>query len=270
MGDPNLKYTTKLKNSRVLIIGGTSGLGFAVAEAALEHGADIIISSSNPAKLKKTIERLREAYSSQAEKQSIITHACDLSDASNLDENLEKLLKAATNNGATKLNHIVFTAGDALVRPAMKDITPDLINQANTVRYIAPMMLAKHISNFIEISPASSYTLTGGASSHRPRPGWPVGAGLAAGAEGLMRGLAVELKPVRVNLVQAAAVHTELFSNFPVEQLDGLLESFANAGLTGTVGTPEDLAEAYIYLMKCHYATGSIVEANGGYYLGRT
>jgi NAD(P)-dependent dehydrogenase (short-subunit alcohol dehydrogenase family) len=270
MASPNLKYTSKLQNSRVLIIGGTSGLGFAVAEAVLEHGADVIISSSNPAKLEKTVDRLKEAYPSQAEKQSLTTHACDLSDVSNLDVNIEKLLKAATDNGVTKLNHIVFTAGDALERPAMQDITPDLINKASTVRYVAPMILAKHISNFIEISPASSYTLTGGASSHRPRSGWPLGAGLAAGAEGLMRGLAVELKPVRVNLVQAAAVHTELFANFPAEKLDDILESFANGGLTGTVGTPEDVAEAYIYLMKCHYATGSIVEANGGYYLGRT
>jgi NAD(P)-dependent dehydrogenase (short-subunit alcohol dehydrogenase family) len=270
MASTSLKYTSKLQNSRVLIIGGTSGLGFAVAEAALEHGADIIISSSNPAKLEKTIERLKTTYPSQAEKQRIVTHACNLSEASNLDSNLEILLKAATDNGATKLNHIVFTAGDALVRPALKDITPDVINKANTVRYIAPMMLAKHISNFMEISPASSYILTGGATSHKPRPGWPLGAGLAAGVEGLMRGLAVELKPVRVNLVQPGAVHTELFAGFPAEQLDNILQSFANAGLTGTVGTPEDLAEAYIYLMKCHFATGSIVEANGGYYLGGT
>ncbi|KAL4931626.1 uncharacterized protein BDV17DRAFT_240866 [Aspergillus undulatus] len=64
--------------------------------------------------------------------------------------------------------------------------------------------------------------------------------GWAAGIEGLVRGLALDLKPLRVNMVSPGAVHTELFSRFPSEQLEGFLQLLKNQSATGTVGRPED------------------------------
>jgi NAD(P)-dependent dehydrogenase (short-subunit alcohol dehydrogenase family) len=82
--------------------------------------------------------------------------------------------------------------------------------------------------------------------------------------EGLTRGLALDLKPVRVNAVAPGAVNTELFGAFPKELVDGMFEMFKSKSTTGTVGRPEDLAESYIYLMKDQYVTGSVLESNGG------
>lgn len=79
-----------------------------------------------------------------------------------------------------------------------------------------------------------------------------------------MRGLAVDLKPLRVNIVSPGAVHTEIFGTVPAERLDTVLDGFRQKSTTGTVARPEDLAEAYIYIMKDHFVTGSIVESNGG------
>ncbi|GFG24136.1 uncharacterized oxidoreductase YkvO [Aspergillus udagawae] len=258
------KYSSKLVNQRVLIFGGTSGIGFCVAEAAIENGAHLILSSSNTAKLEKAVARLREAYPSQAAQRPITTQTCDLSDTENLDANLANLFQAATNNGASKINHIVFTAGDALDFPELVDLTPDLIQKSGVVRFVAPLMVAKYIRQYIDLTTTSSFTLTGGLRAHKPAPGWSLVSGWAAGVEGLVRGLALDLKPLRVNMVSPGAVHTELFSRFPSEQLEGFLKMLKNQSTTGTVGRPEDVAEAYLYLMKDQFVSGSIVETNGG------
>ncbi|CAL5870446.1 uncharacterized protein PFLUO_LOCUS4683 [Penicillium psychrofluorescens] len=258
------KYTSKLANQRVLIFGGTSGIGFCVAEAAFEHGAHLIISSSNPAKLEKTVTRLRQTYPAQAAAQTIITHTCDLSDTANLDSNLANLFQTVTNNGATKINHIVSTAGDALGLPPLAGLTPEIIQKTGVVRFVAPLMIAKYIPQYLDLVPANSFIVTGGVRAHKPAPGWTVTTAFAAGSEGIVRGLALDLKPLRVNMVSPGAVHTELFSGIPSERLEGVLEMFKSQSTTGTVGRPEDLAESYLYLMKDQFATGSIVDSNGG------
>ncbi|OQE16371.1 hypothetical protein PENSTE_c024G07417 [Penicillium steckii] len=262
MASSPLKYTTKLANQRILVLGATSGIGFCVAEAAIEHGAHLIISSSKQSNLDRTIARLKESYPSQIEKQPITSHACDLSDAANLDTNLKSLFEAATNGGTTKLNHVVTTAGDTLSRPTVDEITPEIIYSAMNVRFIAPAMMAKYFKKYVESSPTSSFTVTTGVRAHKPAPGWSVVTGMASGVEGLVRGLAIDLKPVRVNAVSPGAVHTELFSQFP--DVESVLDIFRKGSITGTVGRPEDLAESYIYVMKDHFVTGTVIESNGG------
>jgi NAD(P)-dependent dehydrogenase (short-subunit alcohol dehydrogenase family) len=264
MASPSLKYTNKLAGQRVLIFGGTSGLGFCVAEAALEHGANLVISSSNQTKLDKTVARLKEAYPTQTEKQTITTHVCDLSDAANLDANLEALFQFATVGGTIKLNHVVSTAGDAMQFPPLSGITPDLVQNGMNVRFVAQAVMAKYIQKYVENSPSSSFTMTSGVRARKPAPGWSVVTAVSSAVEGLARGLALDLKPIRVNAVAPGAVHTELFSFVPKEQLDVLLQGFKDASTTGTVGRPQDLAESYIYLMKDQYITGSVIESNGG------
>lgn len=257
-----LKYTTKLAGKRVLILGGTSGIGFCVAEAALEHGAHVVLASSNPAKLQNAASRLRESYPELTAEQSVTTHACDLSDTSNLEGNLDSLLKAAT--AAGKLNHVVFTAGDALKIPGLFDLTPSIIQQAGVVRFVAPLLLAKLLHKYMDLSVQNSFTMTGGSNTQKPSPGWALMSGWGGAVEGVMRGLAVDLKPLRVNIVSPGAVHTEIFSGIARDNLEGVLQHFRNTSTTGTVGRPEDLAESYIYIMKDQFVTGSIIESNGG------
>ncbi|KAJ6096567.1 NAD(P)-binding protein [Penicillium sp. IBT 16267x] len=264
MSTSSLKHTSKLANQRVLILGGSTGLGFAVAEAALEYGAHIILSSSNQSKLDNAVDRLKAAYPTQTAKQTIITHVCDLSDAANLDTNFEKLFQAATANGTHKLNHIVSTAGDPVNIPALNDIHAQDIYSAMNVRLVAPAVMAKFIPKYMESSPSSSLTLTGGVLSRKPAPGRSIITSVGSGIEGLTRGLAVELAPVRVNTVAPGAVKTELWDNFPKEIVETMLQGFKDQSTTGTVGAPEDLAESYIYLMRDHFVTGSVIESNGG------
>lgn len=258
------KYISKLANQRVLVVGGTSGIGYAVVEAAIEHGAQVTIASSNQAKLDKTVARLKEAYPAETEKQPVITQVCDLLDAANLDANLESLFKTATSNGTVKLNHVVTTAGDALKMPPLDQLTPDLVNSGMHVRFLAPAIMAKYVQKYVEQSPTSSFTMTSGAAGRKPIPGWTMATAVTSAVEGLGRGLALDLKPVRVNVVSPGAVNTEFFGAFPKEQVDALMEEFKSKTTTGTVARPEDVAESYVYLMKDQFVTGTVIESNGG------
>ncbi|KAJ5928512.1 NAD(P)-binding protein [Penicillium verhagenii] len=264
MSTSSLKYTSKLANQRVLILGGSSGIGFAVAEASIEYGAQVILSSSSQSKLDNAVARLQAAYPTQTSTNPLKTHVCDLSDAANLDANIESLLQAATNNGTHKLNHVVTTAGDALKIPALKEIDAQKIYSGMNVRLVAPAVMVKYLPKYMDSSPSNSFTLTSGVRSRKPAKGWSIMTAVASGIEGLARGLALELAPVRVNTVSPGAVNTEIFSFVPKEALDGVLQNFRDQSTTGTVGRPEDLAESYIYAMRDQFVTGSIIESNGG------
>ena len=85
-----------------------------------------------------------------------------------------------------------------------------------------------------------------------------------SGIQGITRGLAVDLAPIRVNMVCLGAVHTELFDDIPKERLDGVLQGFREGTLIGEVGTPENVAEAYLYPMKDQFVTGEILRSDGG------
>lgn len=271
-GSMTLKYMSKLGGARVLVLGGTSGIGFAVAEAALEHGASVAISGSRERKLQSALSRLRTAFPDHADHGRINGYTCDLGTPENLEENIAKLLsqvtKSTTADGqqdkSSLLDHIVYTAGDAIKVTPVSDLTVDTIQRMGTIRFMGPLLLAKLALRYMKKSSTSSITLTSGSQSLKPMPNWTAIVAYATGTEGMMRGLAVDLAPIRVNCVSPGAVHTELFNDIPADRLDSVLESMASSTLVGKVGKPEDVAEAYLYVMKDSFCTGSIIESNGG------
>ena len=260
MASTTLKYTSKLYNARVLVLGGTSGIGFCVAEAALEHGARVCISGSKQPKLDKAVSRLQATYPEKAS--NIRGHVCDLSQPEQLESNIDSLLKAAAAD--TRIDHIVFTAGDALKFVPIAEATVESIQKAGNVRFLAPLLLGKLAPKYLSPGQESSITLTGGTMSHKPNKGWAIMAAWGSGIEGIVRGLAVDLAPVRVNMVCPGAVYTELFDSIPKESLGSVLQGFKDDTLLGKVGAPEELAEAYIYAMKDHFVTGAFLLSDGG------
>ncbi|GIK07331.1 hypothetical protein Aspvir_002993 [Aspergillus viridinutans] len=272
---PNLISTNKLSGTRVLIIGGTSGLGFAVARAALEHGASVLVASSRPEKVQSALSRLRTFYPDEQFTARIAGTTVDLGNESTLEANILALLDKATQpalfpstpspnaiDGRVLLDHIVFTAGDALkiLPPTDPALDPTYIRALTTVRLLGSIMLAKHVPAFMAQSARSSLTLTSGAVAMRPLPGYSVGAMLANALIGLGRGLAVDLAPVRVNVVAPGAVRTELFDGLPGE----FIEALKGRALTGGLGRPEDVAEGYLGVMKDGFVTGGVVQSDGG------
>lgn len=261
-----MAHPNRLNNARVLVFGGTSGVGFAVASLALSQGSQVIISGSKQPKIDDKVALLRSYYPS-IPASNISGHAVDLSDTAAHAANLAALFEKITEGGAKKLDHIVFTAGDAIQLPKIESVTTEEALSGFSIRFLAPVMIGKLISTgkYVTRAPSSSFTVTGGTNSKRPMKGWFVVAGWGASIEGLMRGLAVDLAPVRVNMVEPGAIDTELlqgfFAQISKEQVQQMKET---NGLLGTFGEPSEVAEAYAWLMKDYNVTGTVASSDNG------
>lgn len=93
------KHSLKLKNQTVLIFGGSSGLGYAAAEASIENGATVVVSSSSQTKINNAIERITKAFPSS--KDRVSGYACNLGDRQTLEDNVKELFK-----NVGKVDHI--------------------------------------------------------------------------------------------------------------------------------------------------------------------
>ncbi len=108
-------------------------------------------------------------------------------------------------------------------------------------------------------------TLTTGTISQKPlKGGWTIASITGSGLHGLTRQLAIELAPIRVNLVSPGLVDTELWDPMGKEMLAGIKKSTEDMMPTGRVAQPEDIAESYLYLMKDANITGTVISTNSG------
>lgn len=256
------KYTSKLANTRILVIGGSSGIGFTVAEACVEHGAHVAISSSNPRRVESAVERIKNSYPSKSS--NIHGIAVDLGKPETLESELERVLKTSVEKlGGGKLNHVIFTAGDALATIGLKDMTYQNIVAAGQIRFFAPLLLAKFLPTYLESSHKSSYIITTGSISEKPMPNWSVIAGFAGGIHSMVRNLALDLKPIRVNGVSPGVVNTELWK-VSEEQREKMMKVMGEKLATGRAGQPEDVAESYLAILKDGNMTGGMVRTDGG------
>jgi len=114
------------------------------------------------------------------------------------------------------------------------------------------------------IRTGGSIALTTGTVGQRPVPGAALAAAGAGAAEGLVRGLATELAPVRVNAVRAGAIRTPLWDGVPESQRAAVFERLSQRTLLGTIGEPEEIALTHLYLMQNGYVTGTVLTVDGG------
>ncbi|KAK5070308.1 hypothetical protein LTR70_005398 [Exophiala xenobiotica] len=261
------KYSNKLTDKRVLVIGGTSGIGFCVAEACLEFGAFVTVASSRQEKIDYTIKRLTTSYPDAQDRVS--GHVLDLA-SSDVEAALTTVFDFATNDSTHKLDHIVSTAGDTLSVSKIADVTVAQAQQYGQVRFISMLMIAKVAPRYINLSSTSSITLTGGISSTKPPKGWSALVGWNCAKEALVRGLAVDLAPLRCNLIAPGAIDTEYIYHMAgddAEKNKELVAFFGAKSLLGKCGSPEDTAEAYLYFMRDTFVTGQVLKTEGGYLL---
>ncbi|KAL4773952.1 Enoyl-reductase-domain-containing protein [Aspergillus nidulans var. acristatus] len=279
--------TNKLHNSRILLIGGTSGIGFGVARASLEHGASVIVSSSNPERVANAVSELKSLYPEEPYVSRIVGKVCDLGkDDDSIEAEVVGLFEFATKRGLfgeegegegkVPINHIIFTAGTIpkTLPPTDPSVSASYLRSLHTIRYIGGALVAKHAPAYMPKpspnTPSSSITYTSGGLLVRPRPGQSLGLVGAAIVEGLARTLAVDLAPfgIRVNAVSLGPVRTAIFDAFGSKDVvEGILETFAEQTVLGRVGAPEDTAETYLGLMKDGNITGALVRTDGGFTL---
>lgn len=261
-----MAHQNRLQNTHVVVFGGTSGIGYAIANMALSYGARVTISGSGQSKVDTKVESLRSLYPN-IPRSHVAGYAVDLLDKDNLEVNLRAMLDKTTDGGRSKIDHIAFTAGDAINLPKIETVTVDQILSGFTTRLLGPSIIAKLLTtgDYMAKSVDSSFTITGGTNTHRPIPGWVFGAVVGASLEGFARGMAVDLAPIRANIVIPGATETELLQNFLSREDSVSIESTKrDVSLSGGFGKPEDIAEAYGWIMKDRFATGSMVTSDGG------
>jgi len=235
----------KLQDARVLVVGGGSGIGFAVARACVAEGARVVIASTNPEKLSLAAERLGGA------------------DTAMLDLTEEQAMAAYFEHSGT-FDHIASTAGDwgKARRGPFVDMDMDDARALFGVRFWGSALLAKHGAK--RIVKGGSLTLTAGTSAYKPQKGSVMATAMAGSVEHLTWGLAVEFSPdVRVNAVFPGGVATEIFKGLP-EAMRKAEEARFERQPIPRIGEPDEVAEAYLYLMKAGYTTGQVLVTDGG------
>ena len=217
-------------NKRVVIVGGSSGIGLAVGEQAASHGANVVIVSSNA-------ERVQEAVSDEGAVESFF----------------KKL---------GVFDHLVFTAGDSLQLHQLAETDLKQARRAFELRYWSALATVKYGSP--QIRKGGSIVLTTGVAGRRPQSGWVIAASVCGTIEALTRALALELAPIRVNAVSPGVVRTNLWQNMSSSEREQLYESVGKRLPVGRVGEAHDIAQAYLFLMKEGFGTGQTVVVDGG------
>ena len=234
----------ELSEKRIVVLGGSSGIGLAVAQEVVARGARAIIASSNADRVKQAVATLH----GKAE-----GHTLDLSNERDIQNFFQKI---------GDFDHLVFTAGDTLQLNELVATDLTKARRAFELRYWAALAAVKYASPHIR--KGGSIVLTTGVAGWRPHKGWTVVASICGTIEALTRALAVELAPIRVNAVCPGVVRTNLWQSMNADAREHLYESVGNSLPVGRVGEPYDIAQAYLFLMQEGFSTGRTVVVDGG------
>lgn len=228
-----------LAGKKVVVIGGSSGIGLATAAQAKAEGAEVIIASRNPERLKAVADKIGA--------KGIPT------DVSN-DDSVAALFKSCGS-----VDHVVVTAAQLRSGPfktvAMEDVR---------ATFEGKFWGAWRVARAADIRPGGSLTLVSGFLSLRPRPGSAIVSAANGALESLTRALALELAPIRVNCVSPGIIDTPIRAAMPEAARKDYLAK-TGAGLpVQRVGESEDIARQIHAFIANGFATGAIVYIDGG------
>jgi NAD(P)-dependent dehydrogenase (short-subunit alcohol dehydrogenase family) len=228
-----------LAGKKVVVIGGSSGIGLATAELAKQEGADVVVASRNAERLKAAADRL-----------GATAVATDVTN----DESVAGLFSACG-----PVDHVVVTAAQLRTGP-FKTVAMDDVRATMESKFWG----AWRVARTAQIRADGSLTLVTGYLSVRPRPGAAIVGAVNGALESLTRGLALELAPVRVNAVSPGTIDTPIRANMPEAARRDMLAKTAAALPVGRVGVGNDIAQQILTFMTLGFATGSIVYIDGG------
>ncbi|HEY9253867.1 MAG TPA: SDR family oxidoreductase [Stenotrophomonas sp.] len=231
----------------VLIAGGSSGMGLALAAQLLDEGCQVTIVGRAPERLAQARQRLGDHPQLQA-------YSADITD----EAAVERLFAQVG-----QVSHIVSTAADVSgVYVPLQEMNPAVARRVIDSKVMAPLLLAKHGAP--RLLPGGSLTFTSGIAAYRPSAKGSVVAAINGAIESLVYALAVELAPIRVNAVSPGWVDTPIWTSVAGEAKAGMLEAMAKRLPVGRIGRPEDIAQAIAAVMRNGFMSGTVVHVDGG------
>jgi NAD(P)-dependent dehydrogenase (short-subunit alcohol dehydrogenase family) len=241
----------RLNGKRVVIIGGSSGIGLETARLALAEGALATIAGRSEDRLRKAAQGLSTPAGHDASNR-LRPVVADIADESSIQSLFD---------GETRVDHIFVSAGE--LKPGTADLVGSDLESLRSildVRLLGVARVVRHARP--KMNDGGSITLMSGLYSTRPRAGGAMAAAAVAGVEGMTRALALDLAPIRVNAVVPGLIETPLWDSYGLHR-EAILASGAKL-LVGRVGRPQEVAEAVIFLMSNGFVTGTALTIDGG------
>lgn len=235
--------------SHTLILGGSSGMGLALARDLLRDGREVTIAG-------RSRDRL-DAVAAELASDRLHTAQADITD----EDSIRNLFGASTSG---PIEHIVVTAAD--MTAGYGPLTQLPLADARKIidaKVLGPWLVAKYAAPLL----TGSLTLTSGIAAYRPAVGSTVVATANAALEGMVRALALELAPVRVNAVSPGWIDTPIWNAFAGDAKDERLAAMAARLPVERIGQPEDIAAAFRAVMDNGFITGTVMHVEGGHRL---
>ena len=233
-----------------LIVGGSSGMGLSLAESLLADGPQVTIAG-------RTQERLDEARRYLPQSALLSTVVTDITKE-------DEVIKLFGQMGS--IDHIVTTAAtlDGVYR-LLPELELSAIRRAIDSKLLGPLLLAKYGAP--SLSSHGSITFTSGIAAYRPAARGSVVAAVNGALASLAYALAIELAPIRVNVVSPGWVDSPIWAAVAGGKKAEMLGAMADRLPVGRVGQPADIAQAIQFLMSNGFATGTVLHVDGGHRL---
>ncbi len=223
---------------RVVVIGGTSGIGREVARQALAAGASVLVTGRDPGRLAAAAAEFETAE---------------------LDAHDERALEAFFGTVGA-VDHVVSLVGDSM-SGGFLTTTPDTMRHVLDSKFVTNWLIGRHASSVLR--PGGSLTFTSGTGGHPHEVSATYVAN--AGIEALVQGLAYELAPdARVNAVAPTFLGTRTGFWRDVPGLAELESGFAQKVPLRRIADVEEVAAAYLHLLTNRYITGQVLAVDGG------
>jgi NAD(P)-dependent dehydrogenase (short-subunit alcohol dehydrogenase family) len=238
-----------ITGNTVIVVGGSSGIGFGVAQAALAKGAEVIIVGRSP-------ERLAQAAEDLASAKHVRTIAADVTS----EDEVRRLFETAGN-----FNHLFVSAASNLAYQPIREFDLEAARKTIDAKLIAALLLSKYAAR--QINEHGSITFTAGIAAERPMPTAALVAAVNGGLFSFTYALAIGLAPVRVNAISPGWIETPLWNTIFGTNKQAMFEHTAQSLPVGRIGRPSDIGHAAIFLMENEFTTATILPVDGGHRL---
>jgi NAD(P)-dependent dehydrogenase (short-subunit alcohol dehydrogenase family) len=237
-----MRHEPELAGQTVVLIGGSSGIGLETARRARAEGADVVLTGRNP-------DRLRQAA---LEVGAHRTAAFDANDGAALATFFQDL---------PAVDHVMITAGGPTYGPLL-EMDSAQVRQAMSDHAVLALEVARNAAG--QMRPGGTLLFMAGTGSLRVQPGTGISSAAAAALPPFTAALALELAPVRINLIAAGFVDTPLSASLLGDQLDHRRDQLTAALPIGRVVQPADVAALAVHIMINTALTGATYDVDGG------
>jgi NAD(P)-dependent dehydrogenase (short-subunit alcohol dehydrogenase family) len=243
MSDSPAQREPELLDQTVVVIGGSAGIGLETARRARSEGAEVVLTGRNR-------EHLDRAA---GEVGATSTAAFDAGDFD--------ALKSFFDDLPTPIDHVLVTAGAPEYAPPL-EMTPDEARDGLTGHSVLGLEVAKNVIG--KVRPGGALLLMAGTGGRRIAPGYEIINAVTAASPALAASLALELAPIRVNLIAPGFVDTPLSARLLGDDLEKRREELRSMLPIGRVVQPEDIAALAVHLMINTAITGATYDIDGG------